>query len=1596
MDEPGTPSGTPTGDPAARRIRATVAFASLTGFTDLCGSVGPERAYLAITGCMRRLDGIARRHGGAVDKYLGDSLMLVFGHPVPLTNPAHAAVRAAVEMREEVASEDRTLALPVRIGLQVGIATGEVVAGRVGDRVVREFHVLGDAVNLAARLKARAPAGGIWIDETTRAELGYAWLCRPVGELSFKGKARPVPVLEVVDAPEDAGAGAPGGDDSFRAPLVGREAELERLRALAASLSSGRGGFAVVVGVAGAGKSRLLAELGASPEAQPALRLGVAEARAEPPGPGRARIVIAEDVDRAAPDRIADLLTLAGRTLREPILLLASARDAAAGPARTLLDRARDEAGTEPMVLALPPLSASESEALMDAVAGASPLPPAARGLLAARAAGLPGRIVLGVHLAPSLVAETDRSERAERSTEAERRRATIVFADLSGFTAMTERLGAATAYPIVSECMTILDDTARRHGGHAEKHLGDAVMATFGLPEAIEDAPRAALNAAIDMRERVRRYVEERSLPAPLEIHVGIHTGLGIAGDVSGPLLREFAVMGDPVVVAEQLANLAGPGQIFVGGDTARFVSDRFDLAPREPLELPGSRPPVAVFELRSRTLQLRRDRAGAGRRVSSSLVGRDAERGALEERLAAVREGRGGVVALTAEAGLGKSRLVAELAARGADEGVAWLEGVSLSNGRSASFHPFADLLRAWAGITEIEDEASSRARLGAAVRRALPDEADTTLPVLAALVGLRSDDVEEARLARLQGDALERLVRRAVTQVLVRASEERPLVVVMDDLHWADDSSVELLTTLLTLSAERPVLFVLVTRPGFEATSGRVIAAARAIPGATLLELRLAPLTRAATRQLLANLFEMDELPHETRAAIEEKAQGNPFFVEEVVRSLVDEGAVEVRDGRFRVTTRIHDVVIPPTVEEVIQARVDRLPLRRRSLLQIAAVIGRSFGETLLGRVVDEAEGGAESAGGIGGDAALDRMLEDVRALEVAEFVVPWAQGRSAEWAFKHPLIHEVVYDTLLESRRAALHRRVALALETMSPEEVSGWAGMLALHFGRGQEPERAEAYLFRAGEEAARVAASSEALFFFETASKLYFELHGEGGDPEKKARLERQVARALSLRGRLIEADVHYDRALTHLGFEVSQTTVGRGLRFARQFVGLLRSLYAPARLRPAAAPRDLEVLELLWDRAQMQVTVSPTRFLFDSVEAIMTLDRFDPRSVRGAGAYLAGVVGIFSYGGVSFALSRRVLAKARPLVRADDPAEQVSYGMMHFLHHLLAGEWGAEHEMPPALVAEGLAQGQLWQVTNALNLEGVKRIHQGDFGAAAERIEALGKIAEHYQYDLAASARRFLVALLHFAKRELAAARETFDAYVDEHREPAFHASALGWVALARWYEGDEDGALRAVARAERAAKEAGRLLPYHAVDLACARYEIDAGRLERATGRERRALASRARRSGRIAGALARKVAWRDAEVRRTDGVVAWSRGRPDAAIRHWSEALERAERLGLRPEAARIRFAQASRVAAAGGGAAVLSLAAEARDVFHGLGLAGEAAAAAALCARLGEAPSGPAAAAATRAPEQAPGGAGGPERAQDGAGRGAPPP
>ena len=402
-------------------------------------------------------------------------------------------------------------------------------------------------------------------------------------------------------------------------------------------------------------------------------------------------------------------------------------------------------------------------------------------------------------------------------ASQADRRLVTVLFADISGFTSLSENLDPEVVRDLITACFDQLVPCIQHNGGTIDKFMGDEVMALFGAPQAHENDPERALRAALEMRDTLSDFNRERGVS--LGLHFGINTGLVYAGALGGGNRQDYSVMGDVVNVAARLTGAAKSGEILVGADTYRQVDHLFEFQAAESLHLKGKADPVQVLRLLG-TRATPRASPHPSRGLSSPLVGREAELAAFRERLDLLREGEGGIVLLTGEAGLGKSRLAAEARATAEQEEISWLEGHALSFGRTISYWPLLEIIQQDAGIESDDPEMERWAKLAARVGTLFGEERTEILPYLGTLLSLSLPEELTTKVRYLDGEAMGRQIYRATRLYFARVAGRRPTVVVFEDIHWLDGSTASLLEHLLPLSGEVPILFLLVSRPETEA--------------------------------------------------------------------------------------------------------------------------------------------------------------------------------------------------------------------------------------------------------------------------------------------------------------------------------------------------------------------------------------------------------------------------------------------------------------------------------------------------------------------------------------------------------------------------------------------------------------------------------------------------------------------------------------------------------------------------------------------------------------------------------------------------------
>ena len=636
---------------------------------------------------------------------------------------------------------------------------------------------------------------------------------------------------------------------------------------------------------------------------------------------------------------------------------------------------------------------------------------------------------------------ETRGAGRSRRAMQGERRTVTVLFCDVVGSTAMAEQLDPEEWAEIMNDAFQYLTGPIERYEGTVARLMGDAILAFFGAPVAHEDDPERAVLAGLNIVEGIGTFRDEiaREYGLDFKVRVGINTGPVVVGEVGSDFAGEYTAMGDAVNLAARMEQSAEPGTVQVAENTHALIQPLFDFEPLRPIELKGKAEPVPAYQVKGPKVEPGRVRGIEG--LSAPLVGRDGEMDTLRRITSELREGRGQIICMIGEPGLGKSRLIDELRAEWLDAAsgqAPWIESRGISFESSRPYGQFHQRLQQLFGVREDDPQDVVMEKLSRS-----PEGYPQDLHVLARrAVEILLAISSESEGPRLEGEALKRELFDAVTSIWRRLASHSPTVMVFDDMQWVDPASAELLRHLFQLTDEVPILFLCATRPERQSPAWQVKQLAETDYPHRYTELALSPLSRDESDSLVSSLIAISDLPQRLRQMILEKTDGNPFFVEEVVRTLIDSGAI-VRDEsgeHWRAATEIDDIAIPENLQTLITSHFDRLESEVRSTLQMASVIGRSFYYKVLKLVSDSAS-------------QLEAQLSTLQRVELIRETV---RVPDLEYVFRHELTRDAAYNSILRRRCRQFHRRVGEAIEELFADRVEEQASRLAHHFDEGRD------------------------------------------------------------------------------------------------------------------------------------------------------------------------------------------------------------------------------------------------------------------------------------------------------------------------------------------------------------------------------------------------------------------------------------------------------------------------------------------------------------------------------------------------------------
>ena len=904
----------------------------------------------------------------------------------------------------------------------------------------------------------------------------------------------------------------------------------------------------------------------------------------------------------------------------------------------------------------------------------------------------------------------------SKSALEGERKQVTVLFADMKGSMELLADRDPEEARKFLDPVIEHMMEAVHHYEGTVNKVMGDGIMALFGAPLAHEDHAVRACYAALRMQESVRRHAEtvRRAEGVSIHIRIGLNSGAVVMRSISNDLQMDYSAIGQTVHLASRMEQMATPGSIMLAADSLRLAEGYLQVKPIGPVHVKGMAEPVEVYELAGAGAARTRLQASATRGLTR-FVGRDAEIETLRQALEHARAGHGQVVAVVGEPGVGKSRLFYEFTH--SHRAIDWLivESGSVSYGKATPYLPLIDLLKAYFKIEDRDNQREIREKVTGKLLT-LDEALKSTLPALLTLLDVPVDDNAWQGL-----DPAERRRRTlaAVKRILLRESRVQPLLVVFEDLHWIDSETQAFLDSLIESVPTARFLLLVNYRPEYQHGWGSKTYYS---------QIRIDPLPPESAMEVLGALLGDDRALVPLKNLLIARTEGTPFFLEESVRTLIEMNVLTGERGNYRLAKTIESIQVPASVQAVLAARIDRLTLEAKQLLQCASVIGKDFPFALLPGVAELSE---------------ENLRRELDHLQAAEFIYETRLFPDLEYTFKHALTHEVAYGSVLQERRRVLHGRIVEAIEQLYPERLTEQVERLAQHAVRAGQWEKAVEYHHQAGKKAASRSVTREAIAYFEQALEVLKNLPDGHQTIEKAINIRVDLGPALvSMKGfGATEVEENYARArllceqfgetpqlfpvlwgLARMHDVRGELKVGREL--GEQLLTLAQRVRDPALL--------LEAHHELWANLSALGELTAARTHTEQGFAL-----YDPQQHKHhaflygghdpgvcSGYHAAEVLWLLGYPDHALRRSRESLALARGLSHPSTMANVLFFAAW-FHHH--RGEW----QTVKARVEEGLTlvteQGFSRWLAQATFLQGWLLVERGQKEAGiAQMVEAL------------------------------------------------------------------------------------------------------------------------------------------------------------------------------------------------------------------------------------------------------------------------------
>jgi class 3 adenylate cyclase len=638
---------------------------------------------------------------------------------------------------------------------------------------------------------------------------------------------------------------------------------------------------------------------------------------------------------------------------------------------------------------------------------------------------------------------------------EGERKLVTVLFADVANYTSIAEKLDPEDIHQIMDGCFKILMDEIHKYEGTINQFIGDGVMALFGAPVAHEDHAQRACHAALSIHKDLEDYEKKikKDFGAEFKMRIGLNSGPVIVGSIGDDLRMDYTAVGDTSNLASRIENMANPGTSLVSSHTYRLARDYFEFEALGKMEVKGKKEPQEIFEL-IKTGEVDTRIAASEAKGLTRFVGRKNSMAALIEAFEKTQSGSGQIMGVVGDAGVGKSRLLLEFKNQVPQDEITCLVGQCLHFGSAMAYLPILDILRSYFEIKEGDQEYRIKKNMEEKILQ-LDEKLESVLPPFHELLSLKVEDEAYQKLDPLQK---REKTFEALRDLLVRESQTRPMILVVEDLQWIDKTSEEFLSYLIEWLAHTHILLILLYRPEYTHTWGSKSYYNR---------IGLDQLTAKSSAELIQAILQEGEAVPELRELILNRAAGNPLYMEEFTHTLLENGAIQCKDQKCVLIKKASEIQVPDTIQGIIAARMDRLEDNLKRTMQVASVVGTDFAFRILQTIMGMRE-------------ELKSYLLNLQGLE---FIYEKSLFPELEYVFKHALTQEVAYNSLLQKRRKEIHQKIGKAIESLYAERLEEFYEMLAYHYSKSENPDKAYQYLKLSGTKAVRNYSNSEAFRF---------------------------------------------------------------------------------------------------------------------------------------------------------------------------------------------------------------------------------------------------------------------------------------------------------------------------------------------------------------------------------------------------------------------------------------------------------------------------------------------------------------------------------